>query len=267
MLYFGTGKRRTGGGTIAEAFRRAWSRLIRKQWLVLYPLALAVVNAAAFFAVYASDGGRLLWGPFATAAFDRAQFLHDHFLAGFSFTPALGVAVFAGLAVSVFAAMIRAPYFRAIAGHGYPLAPRSWWETAQLSQFYLFANLAFWVLPLAVPSQGLVAQVVLFVVLIVSVLVAFADYAIVFEGLGFVASLRRSFELVRRRWVPVIVVVIVLQLVDLGLHALYGLYYGGSNRVFILFPLSQLLLESLLVLFADLLLIFLYEQARQSTRD
>jgi hypothetical protein len=37
--------------------------------------------------------------------------------------------------------------------------------------------------------------------------------------------------------------------------------------VFILFPLSQLLLESLLVLFADLLLIFLYEQARQSTRD
>jgi hypothetical protein len=267
MLYFGTGKRRTGGGTIAEAFRRAWSRLIRKQWLVLYPLTLALINAAAFFAVYASDSGRLLWGPFATAAFDRAQFLHDHFLAGFSFTPALGVAVFAGLAVSVFAAMIRAPYFRAIAGHGYPLTPRSWWETAQLSQFYLFANLAFWVLPLAVPSQGLLAQVVLFVVLIVSVLVAFADYAIVFEGLGFVASLRRSFELVRRRWVPVIVVVIVLQLVDVGLHTLYGLYYGGSNRVFILLPLSQLLLESILVLSTDLLLIFLYEQARQSTRD
>ena len=54
MLYFGTGKRRTGGGTIAEALRRAWSRLIRKQWLVLYPLVLALINAAAFFAVYSA---------------------------------------------------------------------------------------------------------------------------------------------------------------------------------------------------------------------
>jgi hypothetical protein len=259
-------EKRRGGGGIAEAFRRAWSRLIRKQWLILYPIALVVINAAAFLAVYAADGGQLQWGSFLNAAFDRELFVHDHFLSGLSLTPALGVAIFAGLAVCALAAMIRAPYFRAITGHGYPRAPRSWSEIAQLSLFYLFANLALWVVPLAAPSQGALTQLVLFAALLVTILIAFADYAIVFEELAFVPALRRSFQLVRRRWIPVVVVIIVYQLVDLGLHSLYKLYYGGTNQVFVLLPLSQLLVDSLLVLFVDLLLIFLYEQARQAAQ-
>jgi len=262
VLYFGTGYIRTGGVTIAEAFRRAWGRLIRKQWLIFYPFALAIMNIVAFLAVYAGAGGRLRWSDFLSAAYNRGQFVEDHFLTGLSLTPALGLTIFAGLAVCLLAAMIRAPYFRAIAGPGYPLAPRAWNEIGRLSLFYLFSNLVLWILPVAGPSGGALGGIILFFALIVAILVAFADYAIVFEQLGFGPALRRSFQLVRRQWIPVLLVVVVFQLLALGLHALYGLYYGGTNQVFLLLPLSQLLIESLIVLFADLMLIALYERAR-----
>ena len=66
--------------------------------------------------------------------------------------PGPGVAVFVGLAVCVFTAMLRAPLFRAIAGPGYPLTPRSWEEAGRLSLFYVFYNLVLLVLPLAAPA-------------------------------------------------------------------------------------------------------------------
>ena len=243
--------------------RRAWDRLIRKQWLIFYPLALAVINTMAFLAVYSADGETLRWSEFVAANFDRWQYVGDHFFTALPFTPALGVAVFAGLAVSALAAMIRAPYFRAIAGLGYPLAPHNPVEAGRLFVFYLFANLVLWIMPMAIPASTVLEQLVAVAVLVVAILIVFADYAIVFEGLAFLPALRRSVRLMGRRWVTVVVIFIVLQLVYLGLHRLYDLYYQKATGVFILLPLSQILVESFIVLFVDLMLIFLYEQIRR----
>ncbi|MFH0917164.1 MAG: hypothetical protein V1912_12065 [bacterium] len=237
--------------------------MIRKQWLIFYPLALAVINTMAFLAVYAASSETLRWSDFFAANFERWQYVRDYFFTGLSFTPALGVAVFAGFAVSAFAAMIRAPYFRAIAGLGYPLAPRNPVEAGGLFLFYLFANLVVWVMPMAIPASTVLEQLVAVVALVVAVLIVFADYAIVFEGRTFLPALRRSVQLLSRRWVTVVVIFVVLQLVYLGLHRLYDLYYQKATGVFILLPLSQILVEALIVLFVDLVLIFLYEQIRR----
>lgn len=249
--------------TIAEVLRHAWSRLIRKQWLIFYPLALAVIDTLAFFAVYVSNGETLSWTAFFAANASRWQYVQDHFLSGFSFTPSLGVAVFVGLAVCVLAAMIRAPYFRAIAGPGYPLAPRNLEEAARLSLFYVLANLVIWVLPLAVPGANMLVQIVSVATLVVAILVAFVDYVIVYEEMGFFPAIRRSVQLFARRWITVIVIFVVIQLVYLGIYSLYNLYYQKAAGVFILLPLSQILVEAFVVLCVDLVLIFLYEQIRR----
>jgi hypothetical protein len=254
-----------GGATIAEVIRRAWSRLGRKQWLIFYPLALAVINTLAFLAVYSADGETLRWSVFFAANFDRPQYVRDHFLTGFSFTPTLAVAIFAGFAVCVFAAMIRAPYFRAIAGPGYPLAPRNWGEAGNLFLFYLFFYIVLWVVPLPAPTEGFIGPLVAVIVLVVSVLIVFADYVIVFEDLGFLPALRRSIQLLRYRWAAVLLIIVILQLAYDGLYRLYGLYYRGAGNVFILLPVSQVLVESFIVLLADLVLIFLYEDIRRSS--
>ena len=99
--------------TIGEVLREAWARLIRKQWLIVYPLALAVIQTLAFLAVYTASGEPLRWNAFFTANFERWSYVRESFLTGFSFTPTLAIAIFAGLAVCVLSAMIRAPFFRA----------------------------------------------------------------------------------------------------------------------------------------------------------
>jgi hypothetical protein len=246
--------------------RRAWSRLGRKQWLILYPLALAIINTLAFLAVYAADGETLRWSAFFGANFDRWQYVRDHFFVSFSLTPTLAVAVFAGLAVCIFAAMIRAPFFRAITGHTYPLAPRTWKEAGNLLLFYLFAELVTWVVPLAAPTEGVVAQLVLMLALVVSVLMIFADYVIVYEDSAFIPALRRGVRLLAHRWVTVLLIFVILQLLYFGLYKVYGLYYQGTGEVFILLPISQILVESFIVLLADLILIFLYEDIRRTAR-
>jgi hypothetical protein len=233
--------------------------------LIVYPLAVAVINTIAFLAVYAANGDSLRWSTFVAANFDRWQYVRDHFFTGFSFSPALAVAVFVGLAVCALAAMIRAPYFRAIAGLGYPLAPRSWEETGRLSIFYLFANLVVWTLPLVVPASTALEQLVAGAVLVVAILIVFADYAIVFEQLTFFPALRRSVQLLGRRWATVVIIFVVLQVVYFGLHSLYDHYYQKAGGVFILLPLSQILVESFIILFVDLVLIFLYEQIRRQS--
>jgi hypothetical protein len=254
-----------GGTAIADVLRHAWNRLIRKQWLIFYPLVLAVINGLGFFAVYAAAGGAFHWTAFFTANFDRQQYVRDHFFAQFSFTPTLAVAVFSGLAVCAFTAMIRAPLFRAIAGPRYPLAPRKWGEAGRLMLFYLLWYLIWWVIPLAVPLNGAVAQLVAIVVQVLAILVVFADYVIVFEDLPLLPALRRSLHLLVRRWGTVLVIFVVLQLLYLGLYALYSLYYQGTGEVFILLPISQILVESFIGLFADLVLIFLYEEIRRQS--
>jgi hypothetical protein len=267
MLYCGpkrsSGRVRPGGPTIAEVLRHVWSRLIRKQWLFLYPLALAVVDSLAFLAVYAAGGEAIRWSSFFTANFERWQYVQDHFIDDFSFKPSLAVAVFAGIALCLLAAMIRAPFFRAVAGGSYPLAPRKWTEAGSLFLFYLLWNLVLWVVPMAGPTEGLLGQLVAAVVWIVGILVVFADYVIVYEDLGPPRALRRSLRLLRHSWLVVVAIIIILQLVYLGLYSLYGVYYRDDAEVSILLPISQMLVEAFIALIADLILIFLYEDVRR----
>jgi hypothetical protein len=244
--------------------RQAWKRLAHKQWLIFYPLALAIINSLAFLAVYSSAGGDLHLTKFFAANFERWPFVRDHFFGGFAFTPALGIAVFVGLTVCVFTAMTRAPLFRAIAGPGYPLAPRSWEEAGKLSIFYVFFYLVVLVLPLAGPTGTAAEQVIAVVALAIALLCVYTDYAIVFEGLTLIPALRRSVALVFRRWRPVLVIFVILQFVVLGLNRLYGLYYDGAEGVFLLIPLSEVLVWSAVTLIVDVVLIFLYEQVRNS---
>lgn len=253
-----------GGATIAEVLRQAWKRLAHKQWLIFYPLTLAVINTMAFLAVYSAGGGDLHWSKFFVANFGRWQFVSDEFFSGLSFTPAFGVTVFIGLAVCLFTAMLKAPLFRAIAGPGYPLAPRGWEEAGRLSLFYVFYYLVVLILPLAVPLGAVVGQAVQVVALVVALLLVYADYVVVFEGLSFVPALRRSVRLLSRRWRPVLLIFVLLQLVALALNRLYSLYYEGAEGVFLLVPLSEILVWSFISLVLDLLFIFLYEQVRNS---
>ncbi|MBN1322307.1 MAG: hypothetical protein JXA87_15860 [Thermoleophilia bacterium] len=250
---------------IAEVLRHAWSRLIRKQWLFLYPLALAVIDILAFFAVYAATGGHLSWTDFFTADFDRWGYVDDQFFTGFAFTTQLAVATVAGLVACGLAAMIRAPFFRAIAGSRYPVAPRGWKEAGSLFAVYLFTALIFRLLPLPVPDEGSLAQLALVVHLVIGILIVFADYLVVYEGLGFFSALRRSMQLCAHRWVTVVLVFAGIQLVWYGFDSLYRVFYEQSTRIFILLPVSRVLVESFIVLFVDLILIFLYEEIRRQS--
>mgnify|MGYP000943803474 CR=1 FL=1 len=252
-----------GGATIAEVLRRAWSRLTRKQWLIVYPLALAIIHTLAFLAVYASGEASIRWSAFFTANFGRWEYIRDHFVAEFSFESVLAVAAFAGLAVCLLTAMIRAPFFRAVAGQSYPRAPRGWTEAGNLFVFYLFWYLVLWLLPMVGPREGILAQVAAASTWVVGILVVFADYVIVFEGRGVLRSLHRSLRLLRPGWPAVVIIFIIVQLIYLGIYSLYGLYYRDNVQVFILLPISQLLVEAFVALLADLVLIFLYEDLRR----
>ena len=100
--------------------RQTWGRLIHKQWLLFYPLALGVISTIAFVAVYASSGRPLTWTTFFQANFERWQFVQRQLRTGFDFTAGAGCGRGGGLGPLLLTAMIRAPYFRAIAGPGYP---------------------------------------------------------------------------------------------------------------------------------------------------
>lgn len=256
-----------GGNAILEVLRQTGGRLVHKQWLILYPLAVGIINIVAFVAVYAATGRKMAWTPFLQANFDRWQFVSDNYVADLSFTPDLAIAAIVGLGVCILAAMIRAPYFRAVAVSGYPLAPRGWAEVGRLSLFYLFTSLVSWVLPFAGLASGWLQQSIAFVVLVVAILVIFADYVIVFEHLGFVAGLRRSLRLVTRGWVAVILIFIIVQLVYFGLHVLYRSYYDGAEGVLIALPIVQLIVDAFIVLVVDLILIFFYERLRRTSHS
>jgi hypothetical protein len=237
--------------------------LIRKQWLFLSPVGLAVINTLAFFAVYASTGDPLSVTDFFRASFDRWRYIDDHFVSTFSWTPQLAIAIVAGLAACLLAAMIRPPFFRAIAGSGYPLAPRRWRDVSGLFLLYIFMSLIFRLLPMPVPAEGPLAQLTVVVHLVIGILIIFADYVIVYEELGFIAGLRRSMQLCASRWVTVVLLFAGIQVLWFGFDSLYRLFYEQGGRVLILLPISQILVESLVVLFVDLILIYLYEEIRR----
>jgi hypothetical protein len=100
----------------------------------------------------------------------------------------------------------------------------------------------------------------------VAILIVFADYVIVYEDVGFWTGIRRSVRLVAGRWIHVLGIFIVLQLIYFGLRQLYGYYYDNSDGVLIVLPLIQIVVDAFLVLITDLVLIFLYQQTRTRGR-
>lgn len=266
MIYFDIDRTASPGEgvSILEVLRHTWDRFIRKQWLISYPLALGVINTIAFVAVYASTGRTLRWDPFFAANLDRWQFVQDGFFTDFKLTPAFGLVLGVGLLVCLLTAMLRGPYFRAIAGPGYPLTPRNGREAAQLSLFYVFSHLVLWVLPFAGTGGAVVEQIIAFVVLVVAILIIFADYVIVFEDADMFTALNRSFHLVIQCWIAVVFIFIILQLVYLGLHELYRLYYQNRSDVLVALPVIQIILDAFIVLVVDLVLVSLYQQLRMN---
>lgn len=245
--------------------RRTWSCLIRRQWLFLYPLALSIANTLAFFAVYAAEGDQIGWSAFFKASYGRGQYLHDHFVVAFSFSSRLWIPAAAGVGLCLIWALIQAPFFRAIAGNRYPLAPRGWLEVPRLFLFYLLYNLVLFVAPLGAPLQGVLGPIIYVLLLVISILLVFSDYVIVFEDVGPLRAASRSIRLMSLRIVPVLFVVVVISLLYDLVDLLYGLYYEHATAVFVLLPVSQTLVEALVVLAVQVLLVFLYEDLRRQS--
>ncbi len=243
--------------------RRAWTCLIQKRWLFLYPLATTVFSCLFFFAVYAAQGDRLTWSAFFTAYYDRDTYLHDQFITEFSFTLDLWVPIAAAIGFYVVAALIQAPFFRAIVGHRYTLAPRSSREVAALFSFYFVLAVVTRLAPMAALTANVLGLLLAVVLLVIGIVVVFADYAIVFEESGPLRGVRRSLRLVQLRLGLVIVVVAAIALVYMLVTWLYGLYYEPGKEVFFLLPVSQILVESLVSLFATIFLVYLYEDLRR----
>jgi hypothetical protein len=248
-----------------------WDRLIRKQYLFLYPLVLGVLNTLAFMAVFVSLEQRLTFSEFARANFARWEYLQEH--AGVIIRPGLPliVAMIAGLGVCLLAAALRAPFFRAIVGPGYPRAPRSGGELVRLSAFYLVTYLIFYVLPHSFPSEStafssavyaLIPMAFLFFLFVMAILLIFGDYACVFERVGPIGAIRSSIRLLKRAWPAAILVFVLATLLSMLVASIYGSYFEGAATVFPLLPVSQLLLEALLVVVIDTLLVSLYEYYR-----
>jgi nicotinamide riboside transporter PnuC len=93
----------------------------------------------------------------------------------------------------------------------------------------------------------------------------YSSHVIVFEDVGPLRGVRRSLKLVSRRVMPVMFVVIMLSLLY-GLVAwLFGFYYDKATDVFVLLPVSELLVDALVSLFAQILLVFMFEDLRRQS--
>lgn len=245
--------------------RRTWSCLIRRQWLFLYPLAISITNTLAFFAIYSAEGDQIGWSAFFKASHDRAQYLHDHFVVAFSFSSRLWIPIASGIGLCLIWAFIQAPFFRAIASSRYPLAPRSWLEVPRLFAFYLVFYLAVYVAPLGAPLEGVLGPIIYVLLLVISILLVFSDYVIVFEHVGPIRAVGRSLKLVSLRVAPVMFVVIGISFLYDLVAWLYDLYYEKATAVFVLLPISELLVATLVTLAAQVLLVFLYEDLRRQS--
>ena len=121
-------------------------------------------------------------------------------------------------------------------------------------------------LPFAVPANSAFRVAVGWIALVISLFLIYADYVIVFEGMAFIPAIRRSARLLTRRWPPALAILVVWWLINLGLDTLYSRYYANAEGVFLLIPLSEILVFSFFSLLFDLLFIFLYEHVRQAGR-
>jgi hypothetical protein len=233
--------------------------LLHKQSLLLYPLTLGVFNVLAFLAVYTSLDGTLRWSEYFRADFIPWTFLQDHVEQLAKPGLPLAVALVAGFGVCLATAFIRAPFFRAIAGPGYPLAPRGWSEVWRLTVFYLGFYGVLALLPMLLAWQGIGTLTLWYLVaLLIQVPLVFADYIIVLEGVGPLKALRRSVELARRSLSVVIGLFLAVWLLWQVFGMLYGSYYDDTGAIFVLFPVSQLLVEALITTAFDVFMIFVY---------
>jgi hypothetical protein len=252
----------TGGDPIGQIFTNAWNRLKRKQLLFLYPFAVGVMNVLAFLAVYISLGGALTWDAFSSADYSRWDFIQRHFQQILSPGLALAVALVVGVLICLVLAMIRAPFFRAVAGVGYPLAARSWTTVAKLWLFYLLSYAVLFVVPSAFAPGSTAFTVASYAMIPVAVVIIFADYAVVFEDLWPLAAVRRSLQLVRHGWLVVLLVYAASLVIWSLVASVYGNYYDASHQIFFLLPLSQLLVEAIITTIVDVVLIFAYDSLR-----
>jgi hypothetical protein len=248
---------------VGGVVRAAWSRLVRKQLLFVYPFVLGLLEALAFLAVYSAAGGHLGWSAFASANATPWSWLQDSHAKILSSPLTIAVALLAGVAVCILAAAIRAPFFYAIAGTGYPLSPRSPAELGRLSLFYLIFNGLLYVVPFSFPPDSIGFQIALFVVLAAGALLVFADYAVVFEELMPLQAMARSVGLVRKSWPITLGIFVIAQLVWTGLAMVYSRYYQDGNQIFVLLPISEILLSALLTTVFDILFISLYAALRR----
>lgn len=228
----------------------------------MYPLVIGAIDGIAFFGVYAALGGRLTWSDFARADFAAGAYLQAH---GEQLTrPGLPmlVALVAGICVCGLSAAVRAPFYRAIAGSSYPLAPRSWREMGRLFAFYLVLYPVTRLLPDFFKAGTAVAAVAGIALLVVSLLVIFIDYAIVLEDLPAVAAARRNLRILRRGWAPTIAFFLAFVLLYNLVWGFYQSHFDGSFRA--LFPISWFLVNALFALVGDIVFIFLYDHLRRS---
>jgi len=246
--------------------RNAWSRLTHKQFLVLYPVTLGILNTLAFLAFYSVAGGTLGWDAFARTNANRWEYIHDQLGRLPSEIGLLLVALVLASVVCLLSAAVRAPYFRAIAGPGYPLAPQSVSEVARLGGFYAISYAIFYVAPYSFAAESTLGQALGFLLLFVALVFIYADYAVVFEQLDPIGAIRRSFTLLTRSWPVTVAVYLAAYLIWALMATVYDRYYQSAEAIFPLLPLSQLLLDALITMVLDVLLILLYGHLRRTSQ-
>ncbi|MCZ7662200.1 MAG: hypothetical protein M5U22_04325 [Thermoleophilia bacterium] len=238
--------------------------MLHKQLLFVYPFVLGLMNSLAFFAVYAAMGGHLSWGSFAEANFAPWAYLRDNqdqLVAGP--LPLLAAAL-AGLTAVVLAATIRATFFRAIVGRDYPLSPRAWREVYRLALLYLVIDALFYLLPAGLESDSTALLPVSIALLAANVVFLYADYALVFESLSPVAAIRRSARLLAKNPLIAVTMAALAYLLWSLVATVFAGVYDGADKVFVLFPMAQLLVGAVVTVLLDTFLIYIYDHLARS---
>ena len=135
---------------ITDILKNTWRRVTGKQFLALYPFILGLINVLAFLAVYSSIEPELSLDRFVRANFERWTFIQTHVEICWHQAcrwPSAGAGWVCLLAATV------APFFRAITGGGYPLAPRSFRELVRLAAYCCGLHPLF-VIPSAYPPTA-----------------------------------------------------------------------------------------------------------------
>ncbi|MBU2601866.1 MAG: hypothetical protein KKA32_06820 [Actinobacteria bacterium] len=224
---------------------------------------MGIANLLAFLAVYSSLEDTLSFTAFAKADYSRWQYVQEHLAQLRGSWEAMTAAAAAVVIICLLTAAVRAPYYRAIAGNRYPLAPDSLGEFVRLAGFIAITYLIFYLPLFSVTAESTQGQILGFALLVVAVLLVFADYALVFERLGPIRAMRRSVQLLRHGWHIAIIIYLAVYLLWAAMFAAFGYFYDNATSVFPLFLLSQLIIEALATVVVDVVLIFTFDYLRR----